>query len=394
MEDHGIFINPFQGPPKFWIVGIGINGIFLVYLLFVLALPIILILEIASIVIGAVVNHSPYSMNALNGVDYQSFYGCRMVYKDDASAQYDMFTDYDNMLQGVIRSIDGTRWDDTVLHVEISLPVKVSDQPYTIEERMNLYQQSYPEYYELLLSVIEVVHEHDRLDSDVNPTSMQEYIDNIAHFGLSESMVEPIATTIKTALYEKVVLDGDGTNSVTNEDVVLRIDELVDYYINAKVGQTEKLYVRDYLFTAEHPQLEYVWRENYVAMIFMPKTDVNFTSFLMYIENGSEDMSLYVANADHKVSFNEKLWMGTNKYVYSSGKLYNMTAEAYDNTGDIDLSEYSVSLRYLLKGNKDSSKYLQQDEETKVYTYNKSGVRIEFDSSEPFIFSEFDTKWD
>ncbi len=337
------------------------------------------------------------TMSTQFGVNGADFYGNRVVYRDSDSARVEIITNVADLVDNVVNDLESTTIENATIDVIINLPTEEFDWK-NLDE--TAYQTDYLMHYNLVKSMLEIVYERDKIDETITPTTLTEYADNIAHFGFSTDMIEPIKAKIIEYLSADgivlVVPDEDG-GEIPSVDTATIINNSVNKIItNASAVQTEKYFIKDYLFSAEDDMMKDIAQENYVAMIFMPKNEVTFNSFSFLVNDIDDNFSIKLYNNGQELSLDKSEFLeedGEVTWEYSSNDNLNIDANVYQYKGNLNLSQ-AMSLYSIAKESADSTNYLQTAEDSAILTYSANGVYLVFDSNKEFLFCEWETFWE
>lgn len=294
----GSFFVTIFTPPILWIT--------LVVLLFILIL--LLILIIVPAIAGA-----PYeNVNLDNGVFDTSqgimgdkFYGVRIIYKDDERAVKDLETYYENLSTNFLGNVGN--YDGVNLILSLN---------YT-EER--------PEEVTALIKIMANV-----IDNSDEDLSLAESLALIDHFGYTEYELDTICAKFKEYIIANVdsyyTFDGYSGNFEDDLDYAFNIN-----YENLNTI-SQLYYVKD-IILPENAMISGLTQENYVAVIYMPKTTVTLkeADYMFYIpkdtENASIDFKMISVNNGSETIITESQvdpsWWGNDsaETISESGKI-------------------------------------------------------------------------
>lgn len=330
--------------------------------------------------------------NAQFGVNGSDFYGTRVIYKDNEQSRIELVDSYAELIADVVLSIESTTVENATLDVTLISPSEDYDYSNLAD-----YQANYANHYDLIKSIAETVHDYDKLDAEATPTDLITLLDNTAHFGFSNEMITSIATKIKEYLNNNnlvSVVPAESGNETTIANAEL-VNTAVDSVINAITPmQTEKYFIKDYLFDTAEDMMQGITKENYVAMIFMSKNPVTFNYFSFYVDDIDDNFSIKVVNGEQKINFTKLEFMtidGKTTWEYKSSENLTVSTDSYTNLGDLDLSS-AKSLYEISASSVDNTKYVVANDNG-IYTYLTDGVYVEFNNNTEFGFVENETKW-
>lgn len=400
-----------SSPVLFWVL-IGV---------LILILIIVVVAAIASIIPGLVPDDGggEGGVGSPFGVNGSDFYGVRMVYKDELQASQQIVEDYIYIVEKGIDvaddvtqvSVSGTTYQ-LELNIDIMVP---EDYDYSSFEE-NAFKQEYAELYSIIFDIAKVVYLEDN-DVEYSGTSLIECVEGVKYFGYAD--IDEINTILKTNLLteENIVItakDSSGAE-VTDTTILSEIEENVKGQAETKfdaefvetnlkyTNRIEKLFVKDFIFENEDETVSGVTKENYVAMIFMPKNNVTFNQFSFVVSGANlNDIQVSLKNNGNEIELIKSDNMGdeTNQsYIYNSNENLNLDVETF---ADVDVNNLQAlsndtSLFEILKNaDVDSSIYLEQAEIEGLtyFTIKQNGVVVNVNNSEEFILTEFETLWE
>lgn len=200
-------------------------------------------------------NKSTGKMSSLHGVNGDSFYGARFIYKDDEKASIEMIEDYKQLAYTL------------VVDVKDYLEIKDSQgQTINLENYPNL-----PLYNTIATNFsIELAKKQDK---SFTGTTIEESTKIVDHFGLKNDeftiVLNSVASTLKN---NNVIVD-----SSSEEDVLNKLNDSFEKEKYSKYKTAfDKVYVKDYLLKDSESVIEDIEKQNYLGMIYMPKTNVIF----------------------------------------------------------------------------------------------------------------------
>ena len=341
------------------------------------------------------------SMSAQFGVNGQDFYGCRVVYSDEEQSQIEMIENYINSIRDSIESAE-----NSTLDITIDLPAE--DYDFTNFDESE-FAEAYGNAYNLLDLMVDEVYSTDTSVSDGETTddstlSLMEKIDGIEYFGFDSELASAISAIISTYINDNdlyQILDDSGDTANIEQDIV----NSINIYFNGLDNiRTEKLFIKDFIFEDSDDMMSGITEKNYVALIFMPKRQVEFSYFSFMIGNADFDnINLYIQNGEQIIDLNGQVWTTENEggetYLFESDNNLNLSTNQFS---DIDLNNINyltngLSLIDIVNGEIDYNIYLevQTSEDSKTYlTWKDDGIIVRFESVEPFVFVEFETDWE
>lgn len=350
---------------------------------------------------------------AVFGVKGDSFYGVRMIYRDDEQANIEQLESYINLATGKVEKI----LELTTLNVdgtEYSLQVTYTDAGVLSDDfkfDKTTFANTYPNLNTLLLDIAGKVYEADTGETG-DALTLDEKLAGIKYFGLNIDVKADLETLVSDYVkanytFDLTQEDSPVTDAEILEQAKTQLDEIVSGNLDEKYfTRTEKLFAKDFIFNKEDDYMKAFEKRQYVAMIYLPKTNVEFTSFaynssgieindfdLKMYNNGTEIQLKHDANNDMPGTNNKVYYFKTGDISVSTG-----TTDLVDATNDETLKVLSDGMSFgklsTIVG--DMNIYLKSttDERGKeYYTYNTSGVYLTFSQETPtdFIFWELET---
>lgn len=327
------------------------------------------------------------------GANGASFYGTRVLYRDEEQAHNDLIEDYigliDNSVSAIVKETD-----NYVLTIDLVFPEDEIDLA-TLDANV----------LSILEDMVDVVYQVDNpLDYDLLKT-LDEKLDLIKYFGFDAN----IKSDFESIIYEGILLNTSAQSkpdlqplAITNGDEIdVLIRSAVNAVVNAEnVQRFEKLYIKDYVFEDDEKMMENVETEQYLAMIFLPKSDVEFTyfSFLIFDVDFDKFNSLKIFNGDveTEIKKQDELFTsvddgGIDSYLWETEDGLNLRASAI--ALNLPLSTNERSLFDIAKSQDTSTIFTSSSDENGINysTFIPSGVRVEFDCDEQFCFVEYET---
>lgn len=347
---------------------------------------------------GSTDNNTASSQFGVNGED---FYGTRVIYTDAEKAQIEIIKNYIDILQNSIESVETESLDIT-----IDLPQE--DFDYSSFD-LETFASSYPNAYQILIDMVDVVYSRDiesigEIGND--ELTVLEKIDEIRYFGLNADLAIEVSTVISSYINDQDLYTLQSSEE-TSEDTTAVEQQITDgislYFTENNFVRLEKYFIKDYIFESAEDMMENIEAEDYIAMIFMPKNQVQFSSFSFIASQTNLDtFSLYVQQGNEIINFTSEQLTGAEdgaeSNLYSSEDNLNLTAQVYENIS-LDNMRYlstGMSLLDILNGEIDYLTYLKSatnQEEEEILTFKDDGVITYFEAEDDFIFVEFETIW-
>lgn len=335
------------------------------------------------------------------GVNGEDFYGVRVVYTDSELAEIEIVENYINTIQNAVESIESEDLD-------ITIDFPAEDFDYSTLD-LEAFASDYANAYQILASVVDTIYRQDAEsmgDTANDELTIQEKIDAIRYFGLNLDLANEIAGVISSHINDQDLYTIQ-SDEETGEDILAVEQQIADgillYFTENDFVRLEKYFIKDYIFESAEDMMENIIAEEYVAMIFMPKTQVQFSRFSFIVSLTNLDtFNLYVQQGSEIVNFtSEQLTSaedGAESNLYSSADNLNLTAQVYENIDINNLNYLSagMSLLDILNGEIDYNIYLNtatNQEEEVILTFKQDGVITYFEAEDDFIFVEYETSW-
>ena len=335
------------------------------------------------------------------GVNGEDFYGVRVVYTDSELAEIEIVENYINTIQNAVESIESGDLD-------ITIDFPAEDFDYSTLD-LEAFASDYASAYQIFARVVDTIYRQDAEsmgDTANDELTIQEKIDAIRYFGLNSDLANEIASVISSHINDQDLYTIQ-SDEETGEDILAVEQQIADgillYFTENDFVRLEKYFIKDYIFESAEDMMENIVAEEYVAMIFMPKTQVQFSRFSFIVSLTNLDtFNLYVQQGSEIVNFtSEQLTSaedGTESNLYSTDDDLNITAQVYENIDINNLNYLSagMSLLDILNGEIDYNIYLNtatNQEEEVILTFKQDGVITYFEAEDDFIFVEYETSW-
>jgi len=383
-------------------------------------------------------------ISAQFGVNGADFYGVRTVYKNDEQSRAALLENYSNIIEEVRDNVltlsktitrnesdgsGGTIAKTYIVSIDIDLSELSTEEDGVVTKfdfssfNETTFSTTYNDYYTLLNSIADVVYKQDSPQA-LEATTLVEKLDLIKYFGLDDTLID-LRETDADIDFDDVILnyftdsanytfdvkdssgntvslaleDGEKFTSNQIKEKVIEIMESIDK------TRTEKLFIKDYIFESESDMMKNIAEENYVAWMFMPKTNVNFSKFSFSITHGDFDnfeFNLFDNGNEINLTKDNFNWAdigsedsSTPTYTYVADNV-SVSASTFTDINSSNLKELSngISLAEIARNNAiNTSAYLTENSEG-FYTFKTSGVYLTFESDIKFSCVEFETIWE
>ena len=371
---------------------------------------IIILIVVVSVVLGSLftwlfnngeTDNTESGVSAVYGITGTDFYGARMVYRDDEKATQTIVEDYVEFVENgiveakqitTVTASNGGEAFEVKLNVDILLPNEYYD--YALFDETD-FKTDYAELYEIVYDIAKSVYKIDN-GADFSGVSLIQCVDGIKYFGYGD--LNEVKTISTNAILNKVsyVSVNDTENKLTQEDINSAVEsKLNEHYLEYSASRVEKLFVKDYILEGEE-MMSNVPKQNYVAMIFMPRKDVTFTKISFAV--GDANLVNFTIDINgEKISSDENNLGTEEKQAYIYGGLVSFSAGKFTDIDESNLKALSSEMSLLDIANLNNAlTYLGEttDENSNTYlTVKKNGVVVNLFNTEPYSFVEFESSW-
>ena len=264
-------------------------------------------------------------------------------------------------------------------------------------------------------------------DADI-PTELTDILNGVKYFGFNEDMIgesvvdedvevdnniiEIVYDILANSSYVQVLAKGESdadfvqNASIGFEDVKEQFKTSVKNSIKGKIEdvRTEKLFIKDIILDGDDKYMEGIEKKNYVALIYLPKQDVEFdyVSYMITIDKDAE-FSMVLSNNGSEITLSKgegENWSTDEEtepkeltYTFKSGENLNQNASISDVANTADLNKFSSpsSLFEIVTNSSDYTTYLQEktlENGDTVLTYKTGNMFILFETDAEFYFTE------
>lgn len=326
-------------------------------------------------------------MNSQFGANGNSFHAVRLVYQDDEEAAKYILNDYSNLIYGALDEVKNG--NDYTVTINVTLPedrTKDFDAA-TADEKIKT----------LVSTLAEKAYVYD------NPTYADQGIDlatltleakaqGIKYFGINADLLGQFKQEIVSnfilfnfnAEGGVVTFAPVGDAEVDAATVKANIEAALDVYFAAQnTTRSEKYFVYDQVLQGDK-MLENVAQKKYVAMMYLPKANVKFSSLLInaygvdtnnfsieFNGNTFSDYSVWPINDD------------ITMYQYTISGVGSQPAVSYNSA----IAITTPTALYKLAGTPAESNYITTTADGLV-TYVDFGIVLKFNTNQPFAFAD------
>lgn len=366
------------------------------------------------------------------GMKGDKFYGGRVVYRDDVLAQNGLIEQYVDVFESAVENLQTTTFTETVCGTEyevkltINLTLPAEDFNY---ENLDLttFATDYPQLYNIVVDMAKLSY---RVDNNVTdnaeiPVELTEILKGVKYFGFNDKMIgesideeddevniiEIVYTILKSNILIQEKEKGTASEfqeatNVTIENIDDNIREKVVSAINVAENKirTEKLFIKDIILDGDDKYMEGIEKKNYVALIYLPKQDVEFdyvsymitvdkdAEFTAVLSNNGSEISLIKGEGENW-STDEETETTELTYTFKSKENLGQTASVSDVVNTADLNKFSSpsSLFKIVTNSSDYTTFLQEttlENGDTVLTYKTGNMFILFETDAEFIISE------
>ncbi len=355
------------------------------------------------------------------GITGKDFYGARVVYKDDEKATTAIIEDYVELVETGItkaQAITTITKDEKTFEISVTINITMPAQDFKYEDfNEEQFKTSYADLYNVIYNIAKTAYKADN-SADYTGTSLVECVNGVKYFGFNETVMSAVketnnadAVSIVDLVLEKstfgitktpTVEEGETLPTVEKADIDAKIkEELTTMFGAEKYNQrAEKLFIKDIILEGAEAKIKNLGEENFVAFIFMPKTNVTFNSISFTVAADSlKDFTLKLTNNGNEISLQKDDSMvieSSEIFFYLSDENLSESVNAY---ADIDTNKLNAlsngaSLFDIVENEElDYTKYLETNENG-VLTAKKNGMVAEMSNPEKFSFSEREVVWE
>ena len=374
-------------------------------------------------------------MSSPFGIKGDKFYGARAVYKDETLSRNGLIEQYvdivqtsvDNLQAKIITETIGAGEDAEEYEVKLTINLTLPAEDFNYEE-LNL--ENFATDFTILYNIVEDIAKLSyKVDNGVEVASSDliETLDGVKYFGFNTEMIgsgvidedkeadNNIIEIVYDALTESDVvtiqerLSGssdefvDATNvTVDKVDDDIRSELISTINVDENKVRAEKLFIKDFIFEDADSYIEGVEKKNYVALIYLPKEDVDFdyVSYMINIDK-TADFNMILTNNGSEISLSNgdgENWSDDDNaaeltYTFSSGKNLNQTASITNiiNTSELNKFTSGSSLVNVVTTADDYNVYLEEtttDSGEKVLTYKLGNMYLIFETAVEFMFND------
>ena len=215
------------------------------------------------------VNPSEGSFATSFGITGDKFYGARAIYYNPTQAKLDLKDYYNAFSEDFLDKVDAMEQIDLNINVDL--------------------ENITPEMTTIIAKAVSASSEDSTLD---------EYLNLVTHFGYTNIELDNIQINFVDYLVDNqstlLTISDDYSGNLENDLNSLFDNNYSNYNVTAPLYYVKDIILED----NEEAMLPTLEAQNYVALLFMPKADVNFnsTSFMFYFPN--EDTANYATSID------------------------------------------------------------------------------------------------
>ncbi|MBE5740996.1 MAG: hypothetical protein E7351_00460 [Clostridiales bacterium] len=333
------------------------------------------------------------------GITGDDFYGARFVYRDATLARESIIEDIVDIVDQGIATAEGITTitkDSTTYDVTIDVSIAVPDEDYSYSGfDETSFGSDYPTLYPIVKDIAKSVY---MVDNSIEPASenLVDIVDGIKYFGFNADIMTYVSSDIATLINNNVTFTSTNNTDLTLADVQAKVSsDISNIYTDAKyTTRTEKVFIQDNILDAEEDTLS-VARKQYIAMIFMPKTDVKFTYF-SFVVSGADfnTFSMDIRHGNDLINVEkdeESLSSSEEKYLYYAENV-SVNASKYEFIDENNLTALSEGMSlYDILALSNHSMYL--DNTSRIVTYRADGVTVSMNNTNVIRFVEFSTDW-
>jgi len=346
-----------------------------------------------------------FGFNSMSGVTGTDFYGARMVYIDDEQASKKIVEDYVEFVEnGIVQteSLTSVTKGGSEISVTLDVNIMLPDDSFDYSSfDESLFKTEYSVLYTTIFDMAKKVYEIDN-GSNYAGTNLLECTNGILYFGYDRNIVANLSDIVSQSIADNTTISSP---DVSKDDLKAEIEEkFAEVYSSEKYSnRTEKYFIKDYILEDDQT-MQNISKQNYVAMIYMPKKNVKFNKFSYAISGPNLDgFDIYITNNGGRVELKDhdgNLGNEENKnYIYTSAGLLGLEQGVFEDidTNNISALSEGVSLFDIIQNETiDYSKYLLVETNSnndECFTFKQNGLVVHVSNSEAFGFVEFEIKW-
>lgn len=379
-------------------------------IIFVVAAVVVIAASLFSSIFSWFENGDNATGESAFGVTGADFYGVRVAYQNEALASTQMIEDYVTMVVNGAEDIQQTS-STNVGGAQYALQLTLNFELPTEYDYSNFdeasFSASFGVVYNASFEIAKSIYNVDN-QADFAGSSLVDCTKGIKYFGYAN--IDALAETTVQVLVDNTTIQAtkDGelvTNSIVLQEIKNKLKEDVASELTGEFShlevRTEKLFVKD-IILEEDEKVSGITKENYVYYIFMPKRQVNFTSF-SFMVGGQDLQNFEIVGSNNGTNYSMEKDSGnlgneTNfGYLYTTGKI-NATVNTFTNIDANNLealSEPTSVFEILSNSSLNTDLYLQINivDDVNVYSLKTGGFTVTISNSVPFIIAEFETLW-
>lgn len=278
-------------------------------------------------------------MNSAFGVKGDKFYGCRAIYKDETLAQNGLIEQYSTVIQDSITALETIKVertdakgtpdvaDDEVYEITLDVTLTIPEEDFEYSNLdLEKYKTDYQNLYNIVYDIAQFVATNDSGEAVADGTEITEVLNLIKYFGFDETLLGTEIVGNADNVMEIILLSLEENNCiqvmqklkgasqaipstmVTIEDLNLEIQTAMITKLNVQSNKIrlDKVFVKDFIFDSDESYCEGIEEHEYIAFIYMAKTDVEFeyVSYMVTAEDGI-DVELILTNGGDTISLDE-----------------------------------------------------------------------------------------
>lgn len=326
-------------------------------------------------------------MNSQFGASGKNFHAVRLVYEDDEEAAKYILNDYANLIYDALGEVKNG--EDYTVTINVSLP----------EDRTADFNEATAD--EKIKNIMGVLTEKAYVYD--NPTYSEQGVDlatltleakakGIKYFGVNADLLSQFKEEIVSnfILFNFNAEGGIvsfapiGEAEVDEATVKANIQTALDnYFATQNTTRSEKYFVYDQVLQ-DDKMLENVAQKKYVAMMYLPKTNVTFNNLLINVYG--------VDTSNFSIEYNGKTFTDFSEwpindditmYQYTISGVGTQSAVSYNSATAVT----QPTALYKLADSTTQSNYVTTNEDGLV-TYAEFGAVIRFNTTQPFAFAD------
>ncbi len=366
----------------------------------------------AAVAISSIIGEPGGNSSSVYGVTGEDFYGVRMVYEDEEKATRNIIENYVDIVEkseNLVEEINSVNISGTTYNVAIELNLTIPSEDFDYSQFNEIsFAVDYAIVYDVVDEIAKNTYEIDNNEAFAG-TTLIECVNGIKYFGIGDTTYA--LTIISQTFFDENLVTFTATdaggNSVSDTAVLLQIENEIKTKANQNLTtllsgdyalRTEKLFVKDYILESSDSCVSNVPPEQYVALIFMPKTSGAFSKLSFVVTSANlTNFKIDVNGVELSNPEDMSIHDDYQSLLFSSGPIIlNSPSFADIDTENLTALSNGVSLFDILEmENVDYSFYLESVtvDDDSYLALKRNGVVVNVSNDTPFNLVEYETSW-